>query len=276
VLDGILPFALAFGMTAASRTRRLLCYGSAAIMVLSVILTGSRGGLLGLLAVVVFVMIEPGTLRPRQVATTKFAPARKRKMGAKARIVLSLMACVLIGVSVWPQLPPETRARLATLESLDSDYNVNDEKTGRVLIWQHGLEALAHRPIGVGINAYPMADVKYGFHTAHNSLVLVLVELGPVGFVMYLAVLLHTWRGLTKLRRTLRQLEEPSEEQRQQAIFSRMLQAGLVGNFVAGEFLSATYFYAYWANLALAMGFIALFNRAALEPTPERKIVFGR
>jgi O-antigen ligase len=232
--------------------------------------------LLGLLCVVAFVVLDPGTLRPRQVATTKFAPARKRKMGAKTRIVLSLMACVLIGVAVWPQLPPETRARLSTIVDLDSDYNANDEKAGRVEVWERGLEALARRPVGVGISAFPMVDVKYGFHTAHNSLVLVLVELGPVGFVMYLAVLLHTWRGLTKLRRTLRQSEEPSEEQRQQAIFLRMLQAGLVGNFVAGEFLSAAYFYAYWANLALAMGFIALFNREALEATPERKIVFGR
>jgi len=182
----------------------------------------------------------------------------------------------LIGVSVWPQLPPETRARLATIVNLGSDYNVDDEKNGRVEIWERGLEALAHRPIGIGVNAFPMVDVKYGFHTAHNSLVLVLVELGPVGFVMYLAILLHTWRGLTKIRRTLRQLDAPWEEQRQQAIFSRMLQASLVGNFIAGEFLSATYFYAYWANLAVAMGFIALINREALEPTTERNRVFGQ
>jgi hypothetical protein len=39
---------------------------------------------------------------------------------------------------------------------------------------------------------------------------------------------------------------------------------------VAGLFLSATYFYAHWVNIALAMAFIAFINREnpgpALEP----------
>jgi O-antigen ligase len=105
--------------------------------------------------------------------------------------------------------------------------------------------------------------------------VLIAVELGPIGLVMYLAVIVHLWRGLTKIRRTLSQLEAPSEQQRQQAIFSRMLQASLVGNFVAGLFLSTAYFYAHWVNIALAMAFVAMFNRDKLGPTLKRKSAFA-
>jgi O-antigen ligase len=276
VLDGVFPTALAFGMTAASRTRRLLFYGSAAIMVVSVLLTASRGGMFGLLFVMALILLDPGTLRPQQ-ATTKFATARKTKMGAKTRIVFSLVACVSIGIAVWPKLPPETRERLATMLNLGSDYNV-DENGGRLDIWKRGVEALADRPIGYGINTFPMVDVRHGgrFQTAHNSLLLVFVELGPIGLAMYLGVLLHVWRGLTKIRRTLGRLEAPSEQQRQQAVFCRMSQASLVANFIAGQFLSATFVYAHWVNIALAMAFIALLNREKLEPIVERKIVFGR
>src|SRR6185437_13040660 len=109
-------------------------------------------------------------------------------------------------------------------------------------IWTRGMKAFSERPIGYGIATYPMVDWRHGglFYTAHNSLVLVLVELGPVGLLAYLGLLLHLWRGLAKARRTLSQLKEPSEQQKQQAVFCRMSQASLIGNFVAGEFLSAT------------------------------------
>jgi O-antigen ligase len=275
VLVGVVPIAVAFAMTATSKLRRLFLYGAVVIMVLAATLTGSRGGMVGLLAVVVFIVLEPGTLRPKSVKT-RAAMARKPRMGTKTRIVLSLVACVLVGIAAWPQLPPETQERLTSLMSVSSDYNLS-EKHGRMQIWKRGMAALADRPIGYGVNSFQMVDVRYGgtFLTAHNSLVLVVVELGPIGLVMYLAVLLHVWRGLTKIRRSLSQLDAPSQLQRQQSIFCRMSQVSLVGNLVAGQFLSTTYFYSHWANIALAMAIIVMFNSDKLRPTIERKRVFA-
>jgi hypothetical protein len=275
VLVGIVPIALAFGMTAASRTRRFLCYGAGVMMVLTALLTGSRGGMLGLLFVVGAIILALSTLR-RQRVETRVATARKPKTRATARIALSLVACVLVGIVVWSQLPPETQQRFSSLLSLESDYNL-DARWGRMEIWKRSMEAIVDRPIGYGVGAFQMVDGRYGgtWLTAHNSLVLIAVELGPIGLVMYLAVIVHLWRGLTKIRRTLSQLEAPSEQQRQQAIFSRMLQASLVGNFVAGLFLSTAYFYAHWVNIALAMAFVAMFNRDKLGPTLKRKSAFA-
>jgi hypothetical protein len=269
MLDGIIPAALAFSMTEASRKRRMFFFGATGIMIVAVILTGSRGGIFGLLFAGLFTVLDPGRLRPHAPAFGR-APPRKVGMSAKTRIVLVLAACAVIGTVAWPQLPKETKERLASMLNLGSDYNI-DEKEGRVQIWKRGLNALAERPIGFGIGSYPMVDYKNGglFYTAHNSLVLVTVELGPVGIVIYLTLLACLWRGLARIRRLQKQLREPSDLQQQQAVFCRMLQASLVANFVAGMFLSATYYYGHWVNIALAMAFIAFMNRQKLEPNLE-------
>lgn len=278
MFDGVIPIALAFGITVATGKIRLFFYGAVAVMALAVVLTGSRGGEFGLLAVAAFVVLAPATLRPPQERAANLAIARKRRMGAIGRLIVAATAVTVIGVAVWPHLPEVPRQRLASILSLGSDYNV-DEKEGRVKIWKRGLGAYAERPIGYGIATYPMVDWRHGglFFTAHNILVLVLVELGPIGLLTYLGMLLHLWRGLGRMHRKLDQLEAPSEEQRQQAVFCRMSQATLIGNFVAGEFLSATYYYGHWASIALAMSLIALSNRenlgSPLEPkrAPKRK-----
>lgn len=270
MFDGVIPIALGLGMTATSKTRRLLFYVAAAIVAVAVVLTGSRGGEFGLLAVAAFLVLAPATLRPRQRRTARLARAPRRRMGVMGRLLISATAFTLIGMAVWPQLPQEPRERLASMLSLGSDYNMT-EKQGRVQIWKRGMKAVAVRPIGYGIATYTAVDGKFGglYYTAHNSLVLVLVELGPLGLLIYLGMLLHLWRGLGNIRRKLGHLEAPSEQQRQQVVFCRMSQATLVGNFVAGEFLSATYYYGHWANIALAMALITLFNGEKPEPSLE-------
>lgn len=269
MFDGVIPMALALGLSTTSTTRRVLFYASAAIMAVAVVLTGSRGGELGLLAVAAFLALAPATVTSRPEKTTTPRRAPKRRMGPMRRLILWTAAVTLIGMAVWPALPQEPRERMASLLHLKSDYNM-DTRVGRVQIWERGLKAYAHRPIGYGIATYPMVDWKNGglFYTAHNILVLLLVELGPIGLLLYLGMLLHLWRGLAKIRRDVSQLEAPTAEQRQLATFSRMSQATLIGNFVAGQFLSATYYYGHWTNIGLAMALIAVFNRE--NPTPSR------
>jgi O-antigen ligase len=270
MFDGVIPIAMAFGMTAASRKHRLLFYGSVAIMALAVALTGSRGGMFGLLAVIIYMMLAPAALKLRAHRAAKLAKAPKRRMGVVGRVVIWAAVFTLVGAVVWPHLPQEPRERLASMLTLGSDYNMTDQE-GRVQIWKRGLKAFSERPIGYGIASYPMVDWRHGglFYTAHNSLILLLVELGPVGLLMYLGMLLRLWRGLANARRTLSQLEAPSAQHKQQAIFARMSQASLVGTFVAGEFLSATYYYGHWATLALGMALIALVNREKSESSSE-------
>lgn len=271
MFDGVIPIALAFGLTTASKARRLLFYSVAAIMALAVLLTGSRGGELGLLAVGVFLVLAPATPRPHEGMNSSKKRAPRRRMGTIGRLFIWMTAVTVIGMALWPQLPPVPRARIESFLHLGSSYNVT-ARYGRVQIWKRGMKAFAERPIGYGIATYPMVDWKFGglFYTAHNSLVLCLVELGPIGLLLYLGVLWHLWRGLAKIRRDVNQSDAPSEQQRQQAIFSRMSQATLLGNFVAGLFLSATYYYGHWTNIGLATALIAVFNREKTALSLER------
>ena len=97
----------------------------------------------------------------------------------------------------------------------------------------------------------------------HNSYVEAMVELGVVGFALFIRMYVLAWRGLERTRRTLIDGKLVSDEQREQAVFARTLQLSLAGNAVAGFFLSMTYATVLWVTFGICMALIALANRAA-------------
>lgn len=272
VLVGAIPVVLGFAMIQETRVRRLAYLAGVVCMMLAIVLTGSRGGLVALAAVGAIVVLNPGRLQPP--TGRKERTGRKKGSGAVGRIVVSMLLLAVVGAVTWPRLPEETRERLATMLNLKSDYNFSNkpEDLGRMQIWTRGLKAFAQRPVGYGVNSYAMVDERFGgrFYTAHNSFILVIVELGVAGIIIYLLILLRVWRGLSAAWRSLNQLPEASFEQRQQAVFCRMIQAGLMGNVVAGLFLSAAYTYAHWVNIALAIAILAHVNNNISKSGVER------
>jgi O-antigen ligase len=161
---------------------------------------------------------------------------------------------VCIGAVIWPNLPLETRARLATVTSLGSDYNLDStERNGRTSLWQRNFLAVLGRPIGFGADTFPMVDLRNGgrFRAPHNSYLQMLVELGFVGFALFLRAYIIPWRMLQAARQTLL-AATPNAERDELLVFARMLQAGLLGNAVAGFFLSMAYSILLWTLLAVA------------------------
>jgi hypothetical protein len=135
----------------------------AAFLVLGIILTGSRGGLVALAALV-------------------WAATAGRFRG---RISLALN---LIGL-----------AALATLAVLSTRLGQLDASAaGRVEAWSAGLQMLKASPVwGVGFGMF--AD-QHG-RVAHNSFVHTFAELGVVGYFLWLGTLVVTFQGLARLRR---------------------------------------------------------------------------
>jgi len=189
VLVGVLPFALAFAVTARG-LRRMVWYGIAATTTAAALLTQSRGGFLALIAVALALVWRP--LRsPEPVENL-----RRSRSGILRR---ALVALALAAV-VWTLLPPSARERLGSVTSLSSDYNTDLKiKGSRAAIWKRSTIAALKRPIGYGIDTFASVDGANGgqYRAAHNSAVEVLVELGVLGLILWLRLFWLSWRGIT-------------------------------------------------------------------------------
>jgi O-antigen ligase len=260
-LDTVLPLVLALRQRK-SRSGWLLMNALAFVTVLAILLTGSRGGAIGLCAVIVAATAVPLS-RDGSGALRKFSVRR------------TLIRCVILVLTAalaWGYLPADTRQRMATLVNLGSDYNANPTENGsRLLIWQQDIGMVWKRPIGYGLGSAELVNGLTGgqYKTAHNSFVQALVELGALGLLFYVLVLYKTWSELGRVTR-IAQDASAGEEEQKAALYARALRTALVGNLVAGVFLSQAYSAALWMLVATAATLVRI-----TVPTPRSNASVG-
>ena len=259
VLVTVFPITVAFTIVAKSTGRRLTWAAIGFGLVITILLTSSRGGFLGLLAATSIIVLTSA-----RHSTTADGALKK----GKSRVIVSILACVSLAAAIWSFLPSDTKQRLITVLSISSDYNLdttNDK--GRLEIWTRAAKALAQRPIGYGVDTFGMVDFRFGgrMMAPHNSFVQTGVELGVLGLFFFLRIYYLTWRGLADGRRWLLK-NAGGPQQDEQVVFHRMLQACIIGNFVAGLFLSMAYVTLFWIIIALAMACMATAQPAVQTP----------
>lgn len=261
VLVSTAPLALAFALTARTKTRRLVNAATCAVLVIALLLTSSRGGFFGLIAGLVALVVVP-IRRPRE---------QDSEGKWRNRVVLPALGVLCAFAVLWSFLPAETRLRLSTVTELGSDYNMDPSNTtSRSGIWKRNIAATLQRPIGYGVAAFPMVDLRTGgkFKAAHNSYLEVLVELGFLGLVLFLRMYVLSSRALQRTRHTL--LAAPPDQERDEIlVFARMLQVALIGNAVSGFFLSMAYLTLLWVLFAVVMACVSLVSRVLPETPPS-------
>jgi O-antigen ligase len=263
VLVSILPLALAFALTARTKVKRLINAAVCAVLLIALLLTSSRGGLIGLVAMLAVIVLVP----------------LKRPQDGKSRnrIVLPVAGLVCASMLVWSYLPAETRDRLSSVLQLGSDYNMDAaNKTGRSGIWERNFQAALRRPVGYGVDSIQMVDFRNGgmFKTAHNSYLQVLVELGFLGLLLFMRMYVLAWRALQRVRQNLL-AAAPSEEHDQVLVFARMLQVALVGNAVSGFFLSMAYNMLLWVLFAAVIACVSLVAATSATAAPASSSEVG-
>ena len=259
VLVSILPLALAFTLIAKTKTMMLVNAGICILLLAALLLTSSRGGLFGLVAMLAVLIAKP----------------LKRPQHAKPRnrIILPAIGLVCASMVAWVCLPVETQERLSSVLQLSSDYNLDTtNRDSRSAIWERGFGAVLQRPVGYGVHSYEMVDVRMGgkFRAPHNSYLQVLVELGVLGLLFFSRMYLLSWRALQRMRRCLLALA-PSEKHDQMLVFGRMLQVALVGNAVSGFFLSMAYSVTLWVLFAAVIACISLVAPKSARPPQVRQ-----
>lgn len=133
--------------------------------VLAILLTGSRGALLTTLFALIYVFLAPSQIR------------------LSSRIV-TIAIIVIALIVMQPLIPLETLQRIGTTE----DQIVRGTLGGRYPIWVLGISAFVEKPIfGVGSSAFVAATELN--KAAHNSLLSILVEVGLIGFSLFVILM---------------------------------------------------------------------------------------
>ena len=237
----------------------LLACGSA------VVLTGSRGGFLALIAVLGFSLFFFKGIAP----------------------IVRTVAVAAVAVVVSVSATGEFWERMDTMFDED-DYN-RHSVTGRQEIWTRGMGYMVDNPVlGVGINNFSVAEGRHPeiaamiqrgrgvrYSAAHSVWVQAGAELGLPGFIAYLALLGLSIRFLWRLERQARfRPREPSLEALSEV--GRPVIGVLVGLAVAGTFLSHAYSSLFWVGFALVLSVTKLstlaFARITSNSLPQRTL----
>jgi O-antigen ligase len=175
-------------LVVAGRTRwRVVAAGAVALASAGVVLSLSRGGLLGLLLAGTVVVL---------------AWARTRAVA----VALVAIVTVTTLANLNPLLESETTEVVS--ERLAS-ITVSSENNKRSLLWSTTLDEIRQHPIGVGALQFPSVSVARGLtqrghplENVHNLYLNIAVELGVLGLLCYLLWLLRVgWDLVTEIGR---------------------------------------------------------------------------
>lgn len=164
-----IPFVYYLAWSRIRPAWRALCAIASGMMVCSVMATGSRGGAVGLAAVLLMLVLRS-----------------KRRIPA-------LLAVALVVGAVWVLSPEAYRSRIATISSAhERDLSVQS----RMISWRAAREMFAEHPVtGIGAGNFMSAFIgRYGgsyswARTAHNVFYQTAAELGVCGLVAFAGLL---------------------------------------------------------------------------------------
>jgi O-antigen ligase len=222
-----LPLAFYLARTLGSRWQKLFCWGCFLTTLLATTLAASRGGFLGLIAGILFMV------------------------GRSPQRVRSFVLIMLLAVPLLTLAPSSPLRRLT-----DPTYSDREAEYSRVVVWKAGLRMLqAHPLMGVGLDKFWFRVGEYQdqpnviFSLAHNTYLQVAAELGLLGFLPFLAIIVSTYRLLGQAARRV----DPS-------LLSRAavaLQAGLVA-WLVGVFFITGLQRTFWLLVGLAIALSCL------------------
>lgn len=210
----LLPFIFAMWLSLSSRgITRVISIVSVSVLGTCIVMTGSRGGLIGFLYAVSFFLF-------RYIVLMK----RRRKSNMLMGIILIAMIFALIFMFSRQELIARYDVNLLTEASLSS----------RLDIWRQGFSMLMEKPlIGYGYNNF----LKITGWLSHNIYLQSFAELGLIGGLLILLALFVHWPLLQRAGR--------------QDSKRIPLEAAFVGIIVGGISLHCLHHYYFWMVFTL-------------------------
>jgi O-antigen ligase len=180
----VLPFVMPFWMEHRTRLWRLFLGGYVALSVVCIGLTGSRSSFVGLLLASLIIILK----------------SRFRGRLAVAALVLT--------PALWAALPESLQTRFETIvDPSVGPANAQTSAEGRIEGLRNGVKLWQANPFtGCGPGAWRPATASK--IESHNVYAQVIGELGSVGVVAFVAVLLGFWVNLRWIRRAYQEHPE--------------------------------------------------------------------
>ena len=180
-----IPLGLLFS-GGVDKDKRLLYVFVAGLMGIALIMTTSRGGIISLVAEIVFLVIVTAIWRT-QNERQRSKSTRLKQVGMRVGLAAALFVGLFIGVIALG-------GEFSFSRLIDS-VNTNDPTTGRAHFWSVTLDIIkAHPWVGTGLGAfgvvYTRYDTRNGFfrlEQAHNDYLQTLSDAGIVGGLLALS-----------------------------------------------------------------------------------------
>ena len=256
------PYAFFLLSVATSRLEKTLLGASLAIFLAGSVMSWSRGGFLGLVALGVFCWIRS----PKKVA--------------------SALAILTLAAGLFVLSPPSYWKEMKTIET-----STNDNDTGYYRLYYWGIawrEFLDHPLLGVGPYNFQFATGPYESEhekgrghfmwgrVSHSLLFTLLPEYGLLGTLLYAGIAIAGWKDRVRIRKRFRIIQRAGPSPQLQPLrtlyyLTLALDASLITYLVTGAFISVLYYPHFWLLTAFTSIVHAVFHKIAgeMEPRPE-------
>jgi O-antigen ligase len=240
------PLAVFSAMVARSILFKIYYAGLGVFFAIETLHTFSRGGLLGLVAV---------------IGLFCFRMMRERK-----GIVVLVGLVVFVSIFFMPE-QIVNRASSLVNRDLDTAGTIST----RLQILQNGLDIMARRPIfGVGVGCFTIAEgAMHGgrgkWNAAHNTFLEIGAETGIFGLITFVALIFVAFRNLQRIQRDFTEYEIHPE----MVLLARGLEIALAGFCVSAFFLSQAYTWHIYYLMGLSGAMRRIAWRIESEEVPE-------
>jgi O-antigen ligase len=258
-----LPFALAAAFKPGPAPRRVAAALCTGLMMTTIVLTKSRGGFVGLAAMLV--MLVAGSIRVRPAVGV-------------AALVAVLAAVPLAPASFW--------ARMVSI--FDEERDTTGSRQARLDLMKEGVRVFAANPVfGIGLGQFVNYDPtgrKQAWNVTHNATLQVAAELGVVGLVPFVYLIVRAAGAARAARKAIilplrpgrrrgtmpqrRQLP-PDPERETLLTLVTALGPALLGWIVCAQFASVALNWTFYLVLGILVATRAVAVRFSSERAPS-------
>jgi O-antigen ligase len=252
-----LPLVALYYFTATSRFRKVILLGMGLVILQGIIASLSRTGMVAMGGAFLL-----WALRFRRFDVLRY----------------SVPVAIILGL-VIAFAAPEWRERFSTMTTAEARAE-DGSIQNRVIQYRVAALALASNPfVGVGLGGYERwateRRIEHGAPAVHNAYLHVMAELGLLGMVPYLMVLLLTWRDLSRAWLMARRKNARGDPELQRLyLYAVFLQIGFFGALLGNFFLDSLRYRESWilyASATVILSFVRV--RVAELETEEAEVV---
>lgn len=167
---------------------------------------------------------------------------------SRKKITTGLILLLMVPM-VYAIMPEQWFARMNTIDAFSQDASA----LGRINAWYFAINVVKHHFLGGGFKVFTphmfliYAPEPLNHHDAHSIYFQVFGEQGPVGLIIYLFLMVFSWRTGTRIINFCKN----KADLKWASDLAAMSQVSIVGFAVGGAFLSLAYFDLYYDIIAL-------------------------